>query len=87
MYFAATTLIKTYRPLWAAWLAAFLALEFSALYLRRKYPDQNHNGGTFSELVWWVVRGSKWYHRLAYFALLGFFIDLGLHFFAGTQLF
>lgn len=86
MYLATTALIHTYWPIWAAWICAFLAIEFSALYLRRRVPDVNNNGGTLSELIWWLVRGSAWYHRLAFYILLAFFIDLGFHFFAGTNL-
>lgn len=65
----------------------FCVYEFSALALRKKYPDVNDNGGTFSELVWWIVRGKAWWHHASFVVLLSFFIDLGCHFFIGTPLF
>lgn len=83
----ATALISRFWPLWSAWIAAFLIIEFTALGLRKKYPDKTNNGGTLSELIWWLVRGRQWPHRLAFVALFGFFIDLGFHFFVGTSLF
>jgi hypothetical protein len=83
----ATALMQTYYPLWLTWLGMFLVVEFSALFLRKKYPDVNNNGGTFSELVWWAIRGKRWPHRAAFVVLLGFFIDLGFHFFIGSALY
>lgn len=85
--FAFTGLQSVYVWPWLAWLGAFLVIEFSALFLRKKVPDVNDNGGTLSELVWWSIRGRTWPHRLAFVTLLGFFIDLGFHFFMGTSLF
>ena len=87
MYFATLALITVFWPIWLGWLGLFLMAEFTALGLRIKYPDTNNNGGTLSELVWWIVRGKQWPHRLAFVTLLAFFVDLGLHFFVGTSLF
>lgn len=84
--FATASLLGRFAPAWLIWLLIFGVLEGTALYLRKTVPDVKHNGGTFSELVWWTIRGSAWYHRLAFMILLAFFIDLGLHFFAGTSL-
>lgn len=87
MFFATTTgLITKFWPLWTAWIGAFLVIEFTALGLRKKYPDTNNSGGTLSELVWWLIRGKAWYHHVLFAALLAFFIDLGSHFFIGTSL-
>lgn len=84
--FASLALITIFWPIWLGWLAAFLVVEFTAIALTRKYPDTNNNGGTLSELVWRIIRGPQWYHRLAFVTLLAFFVDLGLHFFLGTPL-
>lgn len=86
-YIATIALITRFWPAWLVWLGAFLAIEFTALGLRAKYPDTDNNGGTLSELVWWIVRGKAWYHHVAFAVLLAFFIDLGAHFFIGTSLF
>lgn len=86
MYFA-TGLITRFWPLWLGWILAFMGIEFTALGLRRKFPDTNNSGGTLSELVWWLVRGKQWPHRLALFLFFSFYIDLGFHFFLGTSLF
>lgn len=83
----ATALLHTFWPIWVAWLGAFLVIEFTALALRKKYPDVNNNGGTLSELVWNLIRGKAWYHHVLFAVLLAFFIDLGCHFFVGTSLF
>jgi hypothetical protein len=84
---AALALMTVFWPLWVAWLGAFLIVECTALGLRSKYTDTHDNGGTLSELVWWIIRGNAWYHHVAYAAMLAFFIDLGAHFFIGTSLF
>lgn len=80
-------LLNTFRPVWITWIVLFLIAEFTALALRRKYPDTNNTGGTLSELVWSLIRGKAWYHHVLYGVLLMFFIDLGSHFFIGTSLF
>jgi hypothetical protein len=85
--FATTALINTFVPVWVAWLVFFLIAEFTALVLRKKFPDTNHTGGTLSEEVWRLIRGEAWWHHVAYGVFLLFFIDLGFHFFAGTALF
>lgn len=83
----ATALLPVFAWFWLPiWLGGFLVVELTALYLRKYIPDTNNDGGTLSELVWWLIRGKQWYHRLAYVTLLAFFIDLGCHFFIGTPL-
>ena len=73
-------------PFWILWLVIFLVFEFTAIFLRSKFTPVNDNGGTFSELIWFLIRGKAWWHHLLYFVLLGFFVDLGFHFFVGTNL-
>lgn len=84
--FIAAALITNYWPLWLVWVLLFGVIEASALYMRKIVPDYNNNGGTLSELVWWLIRGSAWWHRAIFYLLLAGFIDLGLHFFVGTSL-
>lgn len=79
-------LLNVFWPIWLAWFGLFLVVEFTALALRKKYPDVNNDGATLSEGIWWLIRGKSWPHRVAFFVLLGFFVDLGLHFFVGTSL-
>lgn len=86
MYFG-LALITVAWKVWLAWFTMFLVVEFGFLALRRWYPDTNNTGGTLSELVWYLIRGHAWWHRLLYWSSLGFFIDLGFHFFVGTSLF
>lgn len=84
---ASAALVTKFWPAWIAWLCTFLVIEFTALGLRKKYPDVHDNGGTLSELVWWLTRGSAWYHRLFLIVFAGFWLDLSAHFFLGTSLF
>lgn len=79
--------MANYWPVWLVWIVGFLVLEFNALRLRKKYPDVNYNGGTLSELVWWIINGKAWWHHVAYAVFLAFFVDLGFHFFTQTALF
>lgn len=86
MNIASLALMNKFWPAWVAWVGSFLIIELSALALRKKYPDTHNNGGTLSELVWYLIRGKAWYHHVLFAVLLAFFIDLGSHFFIGTSL-
>lgn len=79
----ATATAPYFLPLWISWLVLFAIFEAAAFIVRLKSPDnhQTNDGGTLSELVWRIIRGSAWYHRLAFFVLLAVWSWLTYHFF------
>lgn len=42
--------VNTFTPLWFMWGIAFLFIEFTAIWARKK--DKKLGGGTLSELFW-----------------------------------
>ena len=76
----AVTIAAMFSWMWGAWILMFLAIEFGALYLRRIVPDPNRSGGTLSELVWRIIRGYTWQHRVAMILFVIFWSWLTIHF-------
>jgi hypothetical protein len=78
---AITTVANVFSKIWIGWGVMFLVVEFYALWLRRKYPDQNWTGGTLSEFVWRNVhKYNNSNHRIRFMLFMVFWIWLTLHF-------